>query len=81
MVLSDGPEFHVGCSEIDGNSIPVRVTVQPSNVIDISEHARILRLLKETKGMVGGWGGRPPRAETTDTAITDAKYNVAGLFQ
>jgi formate hydrogenlyase transcriptional activator len=83
VVLSDGPELHVALPELDGNSTPVRVHVRPSNVIDISERARILQVLQETKGMVGGPNGAAVRLGLKRTTLQSRmrKYNIARLFQ
>ena len=83
VVLSDGPELHVALPELDGNSAPVAVHVRSSNVTDISERARILQVLKEAKGMVGGANGAAARLGLKRTTLQSRmrKYNIARLFQ
>ena len=63
VVMSDGPELHVALPEFEGRPGPIAVHVRGSNVTDISERARILQALKETKGWSAertgpphGWG-------------------------
>jgi len=83
VVLSDGPELHVALPEFDGNSAPVPLHVPASNVTAISERARILQVLKETKGMVGGANGAAARLGLKRTTLQSRmrKYNIARLFQ
>ena len=61
VVLSNGPELHVALPESDNRPGPIAVQVRGSNETDISERARILEALKETKGMVGGADGAAAR--------------------
>ena len=83
VVLSDGPELHVDLAEFNDRPAPVAVHVRVSNVTDISERARILQVLKETKGMVGGPGGAAARLGLKRTTLQSRmrKYNIARLFQ
>ena len=69
VVLSDGPELHVALPELDGNSAPVPLHVHASNVTAISERARILQVLKETKGMVAGTNGAAARLGLKRTTL------------
>jgi formate hydrogenlyase transcriptional activator len=82
VVLSDGPELHVALPEFDGRAAPVAVHVRASNVTDISERARILQVLKETKGMVGGADGAAARLGLKRTTLQSRmrKYNIARQF-
>ena len=82
VVLSDGPELHVALPEFDGNSAPVPVHVRSSNVTDISERARILRVLKEARGMVGGANGAAARLGLKRTTLQSRmrKFNIARQF-
>ena len=72
VVLSDGPELHVVLPELDCEPASVVLHVRSSNVTDISERARILQVLKETKGVGGGANGAAakPGAEADGLAIT-----------
>jgi formate hydrogenlyase transcriptional activator len=83
VVLSDGPELHVALPELDGKSAPVALHVRASNVTELSERARILQVLKETNGMVGGPDGAAVRLGLKRTTLQSRirKYNIARLFQ
>ena len=83
VVLSNGPELHVALPEFDGRTAPVAVFVRASNVTDISERARILQVLKETKGMVGGPDGAAVRLGLKRTTLQSRmrRYSIARLFQ
>ena len=83
VVLSNGPELHVALPELDGKSAPVALHVRASNVTELSERARILQVLKETKGMVGGPDGAAARLGLKRTTLQSRmrKYNIARLFQ
>ena len=50
---------------------------------DISERARILQVLKETKGMVGGANGAAAHFGLKRTTLQSRmrNYNIAHLFQ
>ena len=83
VVLSNGPELHVALPELDGKSAPVALHVRASNVTELSERARILQVLKDTKGMVGGADGAAARLGLKRTTLQSRmrKYNIARLFQ
>jgi formate hydrogenlyase transcriptional activator len=83
VVLSNGPELHVALPEFDGRPAPVAVFVGASNVTDTSERARILQVLKETKGMVGGPDGAAARLGLKRTTLQSRmrRYSIARLFQ
>jgi formate hydrogenlyase transcriptional activator len=82
VVLSNGPELHVALPELDRNAAVVAMPVRASNVTDISERARILQVLKESKGMVGGANGAAARLGLKRTTLQARmrKYNIARLF-
>jgi formate hydrogenlyase transcriptional activator len=83
VVLSNGPELHVALPELDSKPAPVALHVRASNVTELSERVRILQVLKETKGMVGGPGGAAARLGLKRTTLQSRmrKYNIARLFQ
>ena len=83
VVLSGGPELHVALPELDGKSAPVALHVRASNVTELSERLRILLVLKETKGMVGGPDGAAARLGLKRTTLQSRmrKYNIARFFQ
>ena len=82
VVLSDGPELHVALPEFDGRPASVVVRVRGSNVTDISERARILQVLKETNGMVGGADGAAARLGLKRTTLQSRmrKFNIGRMF-
>ena len=81
VVLSNGPELHVALPELDDRP-GVVVDIRASNVTDISERARILQVLKETKGMVGGPDGAAARLGLKRTTLQSRmrKFNIARQF-
>jgi formate hydrogenlyase transcriptional activator len=83
VVLSGGPELHVALPQFEGKSVSVAVRIPDSNVTDTSERARILQVLKETNGMVGGADGAAARLGLKRTTLQSRmrKYNIARLFQ
>jgi len=82
VVLSIGPELKVALPELDDRP-GVVVDIRASNVTDISERARILQVLKETKGMIGGPNGAAARLGLKRTTLQARmrKYKIARLFQ
>jgi len=82
VVLSDGPELHVALPELDCEPASRVLPVRASNVTDISERARILQVLKETKGMVGGANGAAARLGLKRTTLQSRmrKYGIARQF-
>ena len=83
VVLSGGPELHVTLPESTGKSAPVVLHGPASNVTGIAERARILSVLQETKGMVGGPDGAAARLGLKRTTLQARmrKYNIARFFQ
>jgi len=83
VVLSNGPELHVDLPEIIGRSAPIALRGRASNVTELSERARILQVLKETKGRVGGTNGAATRLGLRRTTLQSRmrKYKIARLFQ
>jgi formate hydrogenlyase transcriptional activator len=83
VVLSDGPELHVALPELDGKPARLALHVRASNVTDIPERARILQVLQETKGMVGGSNGAAARLGLKRTTLQSRmrKFNIGRLYQ
>lgn len=83
VVLSNGPELHIAFPENTSKSAPIVVHGPASNVTELSERARILQVLKETKGMVGGADGAAARLGLKRTTLQARmrKYNISRLFQ
>ena len=83
VVLSNGPVLHVALPENIGKSAPIVLHGPASNVTELSERARILLVLKETKGMVGGPDGAAARLGLKRTTLQSRmhKYNIARFFQ
>jgi len=81
VVLSNGSELHVAMPEID-RSFPITPSDRVSNASD-AERDRILHVLKETKGMVGGSNGAAARLGLKRTTLQSRmrKYNIARLYQ
>ena len=83
VVLSSGPELPVALPENIGKSASIVLHGPASNVTELSERARILVVLKETKGMVGGRDGAAARLGLKRTTLQARmrKYNIARFFQ
>ncbi len=81
VVLSNGPELHVVMPEM-GRSAPVTLQDRGSHVSD-AERARILQVLKDAKGQVGGTDGAAARLGMKRTTLQSRmrKYNIARLYQ
>ena len=81
VVLSNGPELHVAMPEM-GRSAPVALQNRASNVSD-AERARVLQVLKEANGQVGGTNGAAARLGLKRTTLQSRmrKYNIARLYQ
>ena len=83
VVLSNGPELQVALPEMEDRPRPFVLHVRGSNIAEISERARILQVLKETRGMVGGPDGAAARLGSTRTTQQSRmrKYNIARHFE
>ena len=84
VILSNGPELHVAMPEFAGRSAPVALHAAPaSDAPDSAERARILQVLKETRGQIGGPDGAAARLGLKRTTLQGRmhKYNIARLFQ
>jgi formate hydrogenlyase transcriptional activator len=83
VVLSNSPELNVALPETITRSAPAVLHGRASNVTELSERARILQVLQETKGMVGGANGAAARLGLKRTTLQSRmrKYNIARLFQ
>jgi formate hydrogenlyase transcriptional activator len=83
VVLSNGPELHLDLPEIVGRSAPMVLHGKAANVTELSERARILQVLKETRGQVGGPGGAADRLGLKRTTLQSRmrKYNIGRFFQ
>jgi len=81
VVLSYGPELHVVMPEM-GRSAPVALQDRAPNDSD-AERARILQVLKEAKGQVGGTNGAAALLGLKRTTLQSRmrKYNIARLYQ
>ncbi len=83
VVLSNGPQLRVIPPESDGSCARVPVQSPASRFSDNADRARILQVLKETRGMVGGANGAAARLGVKRTTLQSRmrKYNIARLFQ
>jgi formate hydrogenlyase transcriptional activator len=85
VILSAGPELRVPLSEFAGNSLPTPLHARVSSVPDsaAAERARILEVLKEAKGQVGGPNGAAARLGLKRTTLQSRmrKYNIGRLYQ
>ena len=84
VILSNGPELQVAMPEFAGRSAPVALHSAPaSDAPDSAERARILQVLKETRGQIGGPDGAAARLGLKRTTLQGRmhKYNIARLFQ
>ena len=83
VVVSSGPELQVALPEITGKTATLVLNGLAPHVTGLSERARILLVLKETKGMVGGPDGAAARLGLKRTTLQARmrRYNIARFFQ
>ena len=83
VVLSSGPDLRVALPELGGRPAAIVFHEQSTNVTELSERTRILQVLKETKGMVGGPEGAAARLGLKRTTLQARmrRYNIARFFQ
>ena len=82
LILSNGPELRLDAPEIIVRSAPAVANGPASNLAELSERARILQVLKETRGQVGGPGGAASRLGLKRTTLQSRmrKYNIGRFF-
>jgi formate hydrogenlyase transcriptional activator len=82
VVLSNGPELRVALPELDGKSTASVTLICGATDGAISERARILQVLKEVGGQVGGTDGAAARLGLKRTTLQSRmrKYNIARQF-
>jgi formate hydrogenlyase transcriptional activator len=82
VVLSRGPDLYVALPDAAGRPEPV-VLCAPASNAEATERGRILQVLRETKGMVGGANGAAARLGLKRTTLQSRmrKYNIARIFQ
>jgi formate hydrogenlyase transcriptional activator len=82
VVLSAGSELRVALTELGASGAPVGLPVRALNAAGISERARILQVLKDTNGMVGGANGAAARLGLKRTTLQSRirKYNIGRFF-
>jgi formate hydrogenlyase transcriptional activator len=83
VVLSNGPELYVALPDLDDRSVPLARHSQASNITESAERARILQVLKEVKGRVGGTNGAAERLGLKRTTLLSRmrKMNIARLYE
>jgi len=83
VILSNGPELNVALPEAAGRPVPMMLHRASSKVTDISERARLLQVLKETNGMVGGSKGAAARLGLKRTTLQSRmrKLNITRRFE
>jgi formate hydrogenlyase transcriptional activator len=83
VILSAGSELHVAMPEFNSNFVPMAPRGRASSVSEAAERARILRALKEARGMVGGANGAAARLGLARTTLQSRmrKYNIGRLYQ
>ena len=82
LVLSGGPELQVSLPEMIGRPAPFVLNGSSSNLNELSERERILQVLKETRGQVGGPAGAAVRLGLKRTTLQSRmrKHNIARTF-
>ena len=88
VIMSQGPEFHVLVPQFtpQSNRLPAAAAplyVRPSNDSQAVERARILDVLKEANGQVGGATGAAARLGLNRTTLQSRmrKYNIGRMYQ
>jgi formate hydrogenlyase transcriptional activator len=82
VVLSNGPELYVTLPELDDKRAPVAPCGRASNITQSAERTRILQVLREAKGRVGGTDGAAARLGLKRTTLLSRmrKMNIAPLY-
>jgi formate hydrogenlyase transcriptional activator len=83
VILSNGPELEVAMPEFGGKLVRAALDCQVSGLPEDAERGRILEVLKEAKGQVGGPNGAAARLGLKRTTLQSRmrKYNIARLYQ
>jgi DNA-binding NtrC family response regulator len=83
VILSDGPELQLKMPDFAGTQAPVATYRLTSTVSRDAERARILQVLRESNGQVGGPTGAAARLGLKRTTLQSRmrKYNIASLYQ
>jgi formate hydrogenlyase transcriptional activator len=83
VILSDGHELCVPLLDLDGRSDPVAPSDTCTITSEASERERILKVLKETNGIVAGANGAASRLGLKRTTLQSRmrKYNIARVFK
>jgi formate hydrogenlyase transcriptional activator len=83
VILSNGPELHVAMPEFSGKLFVGALDDQVSGASEDAERARILQVLKEARGQVGGPNGAAARLGLKRTTLQSRmrKYDIARLYQ
>jgi formate hydrogenlyase transcriptional activator len=82
VILSNGSELRVSMPEFGGKPPAGALHGRASNVSEAAERARILRALKEAKGLVAGPNGAAARLGLKRTTLQSRmrKYNITRLY-
>ena len=83
VILSNGPELQVALAEFAGNAGTGTLHELPSKRLEDAERDRILEVLKEAKGQVGGPDGAAARLGLKRTTLQSRmqKYNIGRMYQ
>jgi DNA-binding NtrC family response regulator len=84
VILSNGPELQVIMPEFSGAAAaPAALHARPSDLSEATERARILEVLKEAKGQVGGPDGAAARLGLKRTTLQSRmrKYGIVRLYE
>ena len=83
VILSHGPELCLALPEFNVESAPAALPGRASDVAKDAERARILLVLKEAKGQIGGPDGAAARLGLKRTTLQSRmqKYKIARQYQ
>ena len=83
VILSHGPELHLTLPEFNVESALAALPGRASDVAKDAERARILLVLKEAKGQIGGPDGAAARLGLKRTTLQSRmqKYKIARQYQ
>jgi DNA-binding NtrC family response regulator len=83
VILSHGPELHLALPEFNVESAPAALPGRASDVAKDAQRARILLVLKEAKGQIGGPDGAAARLGLKRTTLQSRmqKYKIARQYQ
>lgn len=82
VILTNGTVLHVPIGDLIGKAAPIALNVRPSQDVETTERATILKALEEARGRVGGPDGAAARLGLKRTTLQSRirKLNISRQF-